>query len=330
MNSKHTGLEFYRPIETGPQAPAPLAELDEESQFEGAADEAPGFRFRARKAVKTMTPLRFPRYLGRDPRDFFFMSLRPVLPGPELAVGTQRIPFETAGLPHAGWPAAFARAQLASSDGTGSWLVRIDPTRAVPEPVADESLHRVLARIVPWSQDDAVEGGEPSLAFYVERGPSMLRRYRVGPPPEEALPVLAGPPLAQTPGARAALALDAAGFLLYAEADPGENPEMLALRMQRAGARQMMAVAGMSFVVDGKLVAVDGAREVKVPRGQSVALMAEARPRAQVLFPEVKPRPYRFWGWLQDQRVRYFPTGEPRFKAPPGAVDAQADAGAPE
>jgi hypothetical protein len=297
-------------------------------------EEAPGFRFRARKAVKTMTPLRFPRYLGRDPRDFFFMSLRPVLPGPPMAVGTQRIPFETAGLPHAGWPAAFARAQLASSDGTGSWLVRVDPTRAVPQQVADESLQRVLARLIPWADGGAGEGdgaaGGGALAFYVERGPSMLRRYRVGPPSEGSLVVLRGPPLAQTPEARAALALDAEGFLLYAEADPGEDPEALALRMRRAGARQIMAVAGMTFVVDGKLVAVDGGREVEVPRGRSVALMAEARQRAQVLFPEVRPRPYRFWGWLQDQRVRYFPTGEPRFKAPPGAVPGQADAGVPD
>ena len=45
-------------------------------------------------------------------------------------------------------------------------------------------------------------------------------------------------------------------------------------------------------------------------------LVAEERPLAEVLFPEVEPMPYRKWGYLQDQRVRYFPSGPARFATP--------------
>ena len=54
----------------------------------------PGYAFRARKLVRNM-PHRAPRYIQRNPRDFFYLTLRPVLPGPALSSGEA---LSTAGL----------------------------------------------------------------------------------------------------------------------------------------------------------------------------------------------------------------------------------------
>ncbi|MDV3296384.1 MAG: hypothetical protein LOY01_11310, partial [Brachybacterium paraconglomeratum] len=77
--------------------------------------QAPGWRVRGRKAVRSMA-MRFPRYLARDPRDFFYLTLRPTLPGPALSgAGDEEGRFSSAGLPHAGWPYAFARARAGAT-----------------------------------------------------------------------------------------------------------------------------------------------------------------------------------------------------------------------
>ena len=52
------------------------------------------------------------------------------------------------------------------------------------------------------------------------------------------------------------------------------------------------------------------------------------------MFPEVEPMPYQRWGFLQGQRVRYFPSGPPRFRTPEDVLDAMQlgtkDAGIPK
>jgi hypothetical protein len=47
-----------------------------------------------------------------------------------------------------------------------------------------------------------------------------------------------------------------------------------------------------------------------------LALLAEEAPSAEVLWPDNQPIPYSQWGYLQGQRVRYFPTQPPRFVRP--------------
>jgi hypothetical protein len=61
---------------------------------------------------------------------------------------------------------------------------------------------------------------------------------------------------------------------------------------------------------------LDGISAPVVDETTSLTLMAETRPAAQVLFEDVQPMPYRKWGWLQGQRVRYFPSHPARFQAP--------------
>jgi hypothetical protein len=349
MNSKHTGLELYRTF-LPDQTPPPIArKLDADYEWQGPIEGSRGYTARAKLAVKTMTPLRFPRYIDRDPRDFFFITQKPVLPGPELVVGRSAVRFSTAGLPHAGWPNAFARGRLegagrGTGTGTfadeekGAWLVRIDLSRAVPRPVASEALMRPLAYLAyPPVEPKGIVALAGEIALYM-RHVGGLRRFAIGVPPANAAVLLRGraldDPLAPSGNV---LAIDGEGFLLYGQADQGQE-HWLAQQLAAAGVTQAMILpvgSDLALVTDTGQASVQGEglnRPITPEAG--LALMAETRPAADVMFPDVEPKPYRFWGWLQGQRVRYFPTGEPRFKQPeeegaPGATPAAAPANSP-
>jgi hypothetical protein len=335
MNSKHTGFELYRTFLPG-EAPPPIArKLDADHEWQGPIEGSRGYTARAKLAVKTMTPLRFPRYIDRDPRDFFFITQKPVLPGPELALGSSAVKFSTAGLPHAGWPNAFARARLgaAGTEQNGAWLVRIDLARAVPQPVAGEALTRPLAYLAyPPVEPRGIVELPGELALYM-RHFGGLRRFEIGVPPANATVLLRGRTL-DDPLAPAGnvLAIDGEGFLLYGQADPGQE-QWLAQQLAAAGVTQAMILplgSALALVTQTGQASVTGqglAQPIAAEAG--LALMAETRPAADVMFPEVEPKPYRFWGWLQGQRVRYFPKGEPRFKQPDEEGAPGAALGAP-
>lgn len=324
MNSKHTGFEFYRPYAPSVRPPA-LGRARGEMEFEGSIEQGLGFTFRSRLAVQTMTPLRFPRYLGRDPRDFFFLTLKPVLPGPALAFGARPVEFSTDGLPHAGWPHALARASVRAEGaqvGAAAWLARIDLRRAVPEPLAPPEPGRALAHLIAGKP-----AGQGDVALHATRVRGMLK-YAIGEPPPDALVVLRGAALAPGVRARRALGIDPDGYLLYAEAhDDGFD---LALRLREAGVVQALVLsdaARLAFAVGDRLVSVDGEQELVPEPG--LAFVAETRPAAQAMFADVTPMPYQHWGHLQGQRVRYFPSGPPRFRAPEDVI-AGPDAGTPD
>lgn len=310
MNTKHTGFEFYRPFAAG-RSPASLGRELTAAEFEGGALSAPGWVFRSRLAVTTMAPIRFPRYLGRDPRDFFYLTLKRVLPGPAVVIADTSHEYTTQGLPHVAWPRAFARLRL---DAPGAWLVRVDARRALPasetvtgtgQPVAWLTGMRAFAR--------PPQAGEEALFAARAYGRT---RFGVGRPPRGATAILSAAALADDSTNTAALGVDAEGFVLYVEA---ESPPALREALAAAGVGRALALpdgARLAFVLDGKTLAVDGKRPLSAEPEASLAWIAETRPAAEVLHPEVKPTPYRVWGWQQDQRVRYFPQGAPRFPTP--------------
>lgn len=321
MNDRHTAFELYnvQPISQ------PFADLgrpvDRELEFEmNVPDSQNAYHMRGRKLVRSMTPMRFPRYIQRDPRDFFYLTLRPTLPGPAIALaGAPRAEgegqFQTTGLPHAGWPHAFARTFLGGETGQRTWLVRIDPRRAPPAPLAPEGQTRTLA----YLRDAATQRGPLSLyATEVLVG----RRYAVGIAPAEATVLLRGRNLRDVPAAEAAIGVDRDGFLLYAERQAGDSQPLLA-RLTAAGVTEAIALEGtvrLAFVVGDSTVAPD-AFERPVDAAQALAFRADERPETEVLFPDTRPRPYLEWGRIQDTRVRYRYESDRtrRFSRVPGA-----------
>ncbi|MGF1466486.1 MAG: hypothetical protein ACFCGT_10150 [Sandaracinaceae bacterium] len=313
MNHAHCGFEFFRPIAPGEAAPPLAARPRPGSEFEGSFARTPGdWRLRARLAVRSMG-MPFPRYSGRDARDFFYLVLKPVLPGPHLEVdagGPGEGVFDTSGLPHAGWPHAFARTFL-GQETARTWLVRIDTRRAVPGPLRREDHRRRLAHLTGIGP-----GGVGRVAVVTYRS-SVGAQLAVRVPLTGDQVLAAGPPVDAMPDAERALGVDASGFLVYAERRG--DPRPLADRLRAAGVVSAIALppeARLAFRVAGRDASVDGFAAVEVDEGASLPFWAEERPATEVLWPENTPVPYREWGYLQGQRVRYFPEGPPRFVRP--------------
>ena len=270
MNSKHTGLELYRTFAPG-QTPPPLGRALSEHEHEGPIGAAPGFTARARLAVKHMTPLRFPRYLERDPRDFFALFQKPVLPGPDVTVAGERVAFSTEGLPHRGWPHPFARARV----GEGVWLLRIDASRAIPSTVAPAELAEPLAVLLGMPRASPAASAAGGLVLRAEQGPIGVR-YRLGEAPPVAvadvavavpaatgIAVARGADLASSPSATRALGVDGEGFLVYAERAAEGAPGALASALREAGVARAIALpdaAELDLAVGETLVSVDGQR----------------------------------------------------------------------
>lgn len=308
MNQRHTGFEFYDVFRDGERPPLESPPRGGR-EFQVPVGGTRGWTARGRLLARTMTPMRFPRYIRRDGRDFFYLTLKPTLPGPPLEGD---VAFDTTGLPHAGWPHAFARASMGEGDAR-TWLVRIDPGRAVPAPVAPEGQERVLGYLAGGR---AMTSGP--LALWT--APKTVgRRWGVGEPPEQGTVVLRGAAPAPTDGA--ALGVDGDGFLLYVEGQGG----YLEAALEAAGVSAAIGLAGgvrLAFAVDEQTVAPDSYERPVAP-DEAIALLADERPASEVLFPDVEPRPYMHWYRMQDTRVRYFKDDEPpRFTAP--------DAGVPE
>jgi len=85
MNNPHCGFEFFRPIAPGAEPPPLPRRPRRGSEYDGRFERTEGWRLRARRGVRSMG-MPFPRYSGRDGRDFFYLLLRPTLPGPHLTV----------------------------------------------------------------------------------------------------------------------------------------------------------------------------------------------------------------------------------------------------
>ncbi|MEM6961334.1 MAG: hypothetical protein AAF550_06265 [Myxococcota bacterium] len=305
MNHVHTGFEFFNIVPRSQPFPALGRALDTANEFEGDVPGMPALHMRARRAVKPMIHMNFPRYVARDPRDFFYLTQLPTLPGPP--VGTGEV-FSTKGLPHVGWPHAFARVVMPELT-----LVRIDPRRAMPEPMAWPGLEKPIAYLTEVPMRSHQEGWE--ALWYQERttGYSM----GVGQVPRGGKALLYGPVLTEDSVANAALGVDQDGFLLYAETSSEDRS--LCSRMRSAGVERALILSGearLAFVVGSETMDLQGF-ERSINPTEALKFFGNDRPAAEVLFPEVQPRPYGVWAHLQDARVRYLKLeGPSRFLGP--------------
>lgn len=303
MNAGHSGMELYNVLAPG-ETRLPI-QKPESYRAEITLAELPGYAVRARKAVTAMGMV-LPRYIRPDPRDFFYLTLKPGIESTPASVA-----FSSTDLPHAGWPPALARHL-----GEGVRLLRIDPSRALPEPGASSGAEVVLAEL-------RGELGTPKLedsALYADRE-LIGKRFAIGVAPPAAEVLLRGPLLASTPEAVAALGVDRAGLLVYGEADD-KRPGALQAAMTAAGVELALALPraarlGLRFR-EGVLGVDASARLKEAP--VALRFVASPAPAVELLFPDTTPMPYARWAALQDQRVRYFRTSEPTSRAPSSAL----------
>ncbi|MFT3922503.1 MAG: hypothetical protein QM778_08215 [Myxococcales bacterium] len=309
MNSGHSGMEFYNVL--APQESRAPAEKKAAFRTESAMPELPGYLLRARKAVTSMG-MALPRYIHPDPRDYFYLTLKPSLTGTKLE-GPLGSKLSSRDLPHAGWPPAFARH---ADDAVR--LLRIDPARAVPTSAAPEGGQLVLAELRGAPEEARLD----DYVLHAEKT-ATGRKFVVGVPPQGADILMRAPQLRPDSVAFAALGVDASGLLLYAETDeakPGALHEVLAAHGVKS-ALWLPKDTRLGLHFREGVLGVDGRSRSREAPAQ-LFLLASSVPATEVLFPNNPPIPYARWAHLQDQRVRYFRTSEPTTKAPVGALDA--------
>ena len=192
-------------------------------------------------------------------------------------------------------------------------------TRAVPAQLADANSQRVLATL-----SDVVRaplGGAPEVALQGEYQHGRLR-LRVAAAPARANVLARGALVSATSlpsEARVALGVDGEGFLVFAEAATASR---LQAALAEAGVSAALGFASAHLVLETPTTPDAGVPDAGAepsalaPDPNGLTFLADTRPAADVLFSDVKPVPYRRWGWLQDQRVRYFPTHPARFPTP--------------
>ena len=134
--------------------------------------------------------------------------------------------------------------------------------------------------------------------------------FAVGVPSTEDDVLLQGRILSSENDTGAAVGVDRDGFLVYAEG--AHLVEVLA----RAGVQQAISLeeeVRLALLGEGGAAAPDGQTTRGLDSEPLLSFFAEETASAEVLFSDNPPMPYGRWGYLQGQRVRYFPTQPPRF-----------------
>ncbi len=253
MNQGHTGLEFYHiaPAQELPPLGMPLSSM---WQAEGPLDGIDGYRFRGRRLFRSMQLMNFPRYVQREARDFFYLTLRRSLPSERLTIAGGE-PLEDEGV----WTPLGTGTPAAAK----TWL-RPDPKR----PAAKLYLLQLDAsRLVTSGEKPLIQLSQSSpTAPNLSHACLLEGRFRVGPDaPDGCTKLLTGS--AQPPNeTQAAFGIGAPdGLLYYAEVAtgglPAQDAELLraALRTEKVThIVYMEQKAGIGLPTAGGLVNLSG------------------------------------------------------------------------
>lgn len=304
MNPGHTGLEFYRATPAA-ELPDVGHKLDPQWEATGDVSGMPGWSFIGRRMLRYMGLMNFPRYIQRESRDFFYLTLRNVLPGPNLPARIS--PAEAGegawtvkGLPQHGWPYSIATTWLRPDTSRGETkvlILRVDPsTVRVAGP--SEGSERLILSLAP-----AADGKGPGLGL-------DAKGFTIGTRLESPLAVGHASAGLETV---AALGIDAQGTLLYAEIatarDPARDGVLLEKLLADLGCQKTL------FLSKPLGVALGGDRDLgghPVPsRPTALRLVRRDPPGAARIFRDTPVVPISTWYPLQAKRVRYFRKPKP-------------------
>ena len=318
MNAGHSGLEFYKvaPAEELGSLGRPL-----ETDWEGEGDVPgiDGYRFRARRLIRGMGLMNFPRYIKRESRDFFYMTLRHVLPGPSIAPtvqpprpeeGTWRLK----GLPQHGFPYALALTSLRVDPAHPEQEARvlaIDPRTVRAAPASSPAGGKVVAVV----ESDASKAGGETVSIWHSSG-----AFSVAPtaPVPDAVRIATGH--ASGAGVAALGVEDEGGMLVYVELPvaAAANGHALEELLKRLGCSSRVVLDHPLRVALGGDTDLGGVA-VRAPSGAgAVRLDRVDAANGRRLFESTPIVPYDTWYPLQQKRIRY-------FKKAPGAAEPSGD-----
>lgn len=134
MNPGHVGFEFFHAGPVG-SLPAPGHTLDETWEARGSVAGMPGWDFLGRRMIKNMALMNFPRYIQREQRDFFYLTLRDLVGAHDAPTAVEPREAEEGhwhvdGLPQFGWPYVIATTSVrpdVERRETSVRLLELDP-----------------------------------------------------------------------------------------------------------------------------------------------------------------------------------------------------------
>ncbi len=304
MNAGHSGMEFYRVAPSG-ELPTLSRGLETSWEAEGNVPDMPGWEFRSKRLIKGMGLMNFPRYIKREARDYFYLTLRHVLPGENLPAVLSPAPegdgvWRVKGLPQHGFPYALAISDVHPDKNDASKAFRVlalDP-RTLSGPSKGEDKKTVLTL-------DAGSSGEHSLWL---TGDSFA--LAPAAPDKSSLRLLSGSPKVGT-GAALVCVHPESHFAYYAEASDakaGKQTDLgaIAALMTSIGCNDQLALAAPLALTlgDGTDLAGQAAHPPRAP--SSVRLVRRQAPAGVRFFEDTPIVPRDEWYRLQAQRVRYF------------------------
>jgi hypothetical protein len=298
MNGANTGFELYRVSPPGEHPPLEHP-LISGFEAEGSVSGLPGLTFRARKLVRRMSH-NLPRYIRRDPRDFFYLTLRSVLPGAPLPPQVQPAQpgegaWRVSGLGEHPFPWPMARTRVRPDPARADrWvnLARLDPRRVTLSP--PDAPEGVVARFV----GGALERGAGPLRLSMQTGLAGPR-WHIGTEGDG----LRGQPLAAGMSVLRGAGIDHDGFLVIAVTDRAA-PELIQRALDLAGCGTDRIAWSDSVLVlpNGQGVLGESASAASAP---VLSVTSRTWTGARRLFPEVTPVGPGTWMPPMQRRVRY-------------------------
>jgi hypothetical protein len=318
MNVGHTGLEFYRAAPANELTPLGRS-IQSDWQAEGPVSGLAGWSFRGRRMIRYMPLMNFPRFIHREQRDFFYLTLRHVLPGdgPPGSIDGQR--WRTRGLPQHGFPFALATAKVAldtSRPNHVARLLKVDPRVVAPQGAA--GVDDDAPAVVVFSGIARAKNNQPTL--WLSRGAFSIAVE----PPDGGVGLFSGlaPSDIAASNATAAVGItDDDGMLIYAETDAPDAASDLYQLLARVGCSSRMLLARTLTPALGGTTSLEGAA-VAPTDAASVRLVRRAAPGAKSIFEDTPIVPPEVWQPLQMRRIRYFKKPTPTSAASAGGTSA--------
>ncbi len=328
MNAGHSGLEFYKVAPENEFEPMgrPL-QLDWEA--EGSVPGMDGWKFRGRRLIRGMGLMNFPRYIKREGRDYFYYTLRHVLPGPGIAPvisppsegeGQWRVK----GLPQHGFPYALALTELrpeASNPNLRVRVLAIDP-RTVAAASASASpgarTGKIVAIIGAGEAGAAAAPQADKLSVWHSAGSFSIAAEA---PVSGAVRLAAGNKMLDLAGSGFGVR-DEDGMLLYVEVfgpaaaaapDAGAPSAVSTVSgatidalLKRLGCSTRVLLPSPVALALGGDTNLGGAA-VHPPSGPSAVKITRIdAPGVRRIFEDTPVVPFDRWYKLQQHRIRYF------------------------
>jgi hypothetical protein len=300
MNAGHTGFEFYRAAPADRLGDLGRA-LDEDWEARGNVDSASGarFDFLARRMTEHMPLMSFPRYIGREQRDFFYLTARPM-------VGELALPASwTTDAASNGWqwaedtayPPALAHASITpfpSRTDVRIRLLTLDPRllrpRTAGEPSKDVAPSNTTELDVVDAGSERKETETSKRALWWTNGEFVIA---LDAPGAAAIRVSGLHELARGASGVAFVGTDENGFLVYGELEGG----VLSLpgdELARVG--QCLHLEELTLL--GRRIAFRERVGAK-PNQAHVSLVRSEGPSARRFFEETPVVPPRVWAIRQ-------------------------------